>query len=352
MYTLKVNTLMPLFTISIPTIGRKSLKQTIDSVRYQTLNDWEIIVSDNLNSQKTKSLCDSYSDSRIRYIGQSTNLGPVGNPNFCLSTCKGKYLIIMHDDDYFLPEFLEEIDQLLDAHPSASWAIANVRLKRQGIGFDDDGHSQLLNDRFNDEFQPSGRHFFQKILAQQIKIAMPAVVYRNEICDQIRFDDNLIALCDLQMWLDLSLRYNAVYYARPDFVYCIGNQNGSIDRAHEGTFFLDALKLINWLESEHTKVLTKREVFIVKCKLLFSHSIIVLWMLYRHPISNKSQLVSSLQQANSVVASILLQIIKFPVLIRFIGLIGDSVRFLIKIIRMLYKHGSALKANFNFTAKG
>lgn len=319
---------MALFTISIPTIGRKSLKQTIDSVRNQTLNDWEIIVSDNLDSKDTKTICDSYGDARIRYIGQPTNLGPVGNPNFCLSTCKGKYLIIMHDDDYFLPEFLEEVDRLLDSNPTASWAIANVKLKQQGLGFDDDRQDRLLNGAFNDEFQPSGPQFFRKVLSEQIKIAMPAVVYKNEICSQIRFDEHLISMCDLKMWLDLSLRYDAVYYSRPNFVYCIGAQNGSIDRAHEGTFFVDALKLINWLESEHSKVLSKRERFVVKCKLLFSHSLIVILMLHRHPISNKSQLVTSLRQANSAVASILVQIIKFPVLIRCIGAVADARLFL------------------------
>jgi glycosyltransferase involved in cell wall biosynthesis len=82
-----------------------------------TTVDCEIIVSDNASTDHTEEVMRAYTDPRIRYYRQATNIGSIPNHNFLLSQARGEYLNLFGDDDRALPGCFERKAALLDADP-------------------------------------------------------------------------------------------------------------------------------------------------------------------------------------------------------------------------------------------
>lgn len=96
-------------TIGIPTYNRADgfLKQAIQSAIEQTYENVEVVISDNCSTDNTEALVKGFTDKRIRYFRQPHNIGPYNNFNFCLEQARGKYFLMLHDDDLIDSDFVE-----------------------------------------------------------------------------------------------------------------------------------------------------------------------------------------------------------------------------------------------------
>jgi len=99
----------PLVTIGIPTYNRANgfLKKALKSAVKQTYKNLEIIVSDNCSTDHTESLVNDFCDARIKYVKHPRNIGANNNFNFCVDNAKGKYFLLLHDDDLIDPDLIE-----------------------------------------------------------------------------------------------------------------------------------------------------------------------------------------------------------------------------------------------------
>jgi len=90
--------------------GEKFLKKRLDSILSQTLETFELIISDNASTDSTSQICKEYAkkDKRIIYERQKKNMGIIWNYNYVLEKAKCKYFVWAAVDDIWLPEFLEE----------------------------------------------------------------------------------------------------------------------------------------------------------------------------------------------------------------------------------------------------
>jgi glycosyltransferase involved in cell wall biosynthesis len=119
----------PLITIGMPTYKRTEyLRAALEGCFAQTFSDFEIIVHDDTPDDSIRLLAESYNDPRVRYIQNKPMLGLVGKLNDFLVQAQGDWLIILCDDDNFEPEFLRELVDLANAHPSATLVRARNRL--------------------------------------------------------------------------------------------------------------------------------------------------------------------------------------------------------------------------------
>lgn len=120
-----------LFTFGIPTYRRsKTLHETIESILGQQTNiEFNILIVDNnpeRNDETENLIYNKYSNIKnLTYIKNSKNLGLTGNWNRLFQLCQTKYMIMVHDDDYLLPIFMERISYFIDKLPSAS--VINCR---------------------------------------------------------------------------------------------------------------------------------------------------------------------------------------------------------------------------------
>ena len=99
----------PLVTVAIPTYNRAGqyLQDALKSAVSQAYPNLEIIVADNCSNDNTEELVYSFSDDRIKYIKQSTNIGGINNWNYCVKKAKGDYFLLLHDDDMIDEDFIE-----------------------------------------------------------------------------------------------------------------------------------------------------------------------------------------------------------------------------------------------------
>ena len=98
----------PLFSIVIPTYNRQDLLYyAIQSVLWQTFGDYEIIISDNFSTDGTASVVSQFKDSRVKYIRTPEHFVLSDNFEFARKHANGTLVIMMSDDDIFLPAMLE-----------------------------------------------------------------------------------------------------------------------------------------------------------------------------------------------------------------------------------------------------
>jgi glycosyltransferase involved in cell wall biosynthesis len=111
----------PRVSIGLPVYnGEKYLSQALDSILRQTYTDFELVISDNASSDKTKEICVAYSakDKRIRYHRNAENLGVSKNYRLVFEMTKGEYFRWSAYDDVLAPELLERCVEVLDRHPN------------------------------------------------------------------------------------------------------------------------------------------------------------------------------------------------------------------------------------------
>lgn len=110
----------PCVTVGMPVYnGEHYLRQSLDSLLSQTVDDFEIVISDNASTDRTKEICSEYAeqDQRIRYFRNSTNLGAARNYNRLIALAAGPYFRWAPADDVFAPTSLERCIEVLNAHP-------------------------------------------------------------------------------------------------------------------------------------------------------------------------------------------------------------------------------------------
>ncbi len=86
------------------------LRQCLDSVLGQTLQDIEIICVDDGSTDQSAVILREYAerDARVQVITQA-NAGPGVARNTGMAAAKGEYLIFLDSDDWFEPDFLEKM---------------------------------------------------------------------------------------------------------------------------------------------------------------------------------------------------------------------------------------------------
>jgi hypothetical protein len=122
---------MALVSVGVPVYnGEKYLAETLDSLLAQSLTDFDIVISDNASTDRTREICLSYQskDRRIRYFPNDRNIGAAPNFNrvFELSCAP-----LFHGgacDDLYEPLFLERCIEALERDPGVVLSHARTKL--------------------------------------------------------------------------------------------------------------------------------------------------------------------------------------------------------------------------------
>ncbi len=97
----------PFFSIIIPTYNRAhTIRKAIDSIINQSYGDWELIIVDDGSTDNTKSVVDSYTDPRIKYVWQENQERSAAR-NHGIKLANGEWICFQDSDDEYLPDHLE-----------------------------------------------------------------------------------------------------------------------------------------------------------------------------------------------------------------------------------------------------
>ncbi|WP_019022754.1 glycosyltransferase family 2 protein [Thioalkalivibrio sp. ALE23] len=110
----------PAFTVFIPAYNRAhTLRRALDSVREQTLQDYEILVVDDGSEDDTETVVSEWaedSDIPVRYYRQP-NGGKHRAHNRAVGLACGELLMVLDSDDILLPECLARVHEAWSAIP-------------------------------------------------------------------------------------------------------------------------------------------------------------------------------------------------------------------------------------------
>lgn len=113
-----------LFSIGIPVVKTEFLKSAIKCCLNQSYKSIELIILNNGKTdeirERIRQIAINYTDSRIKYYENESQLPIVTNWNKTLSYANGDYFSILCDDDYWEPEYIEEMVALSYQYPDTN----------------------------------------------------------------------------------------------------------------------------------------------------------------------------------------------------------------------------------------
>ncbi|WP_312928589.1 glycosyltransferase [Stutzerimonas nitrititolerans] len=168
----------PLLSVVIPTYNHGCfLRQSVQSVLDQGVDDIEILVLDNASTDETPEVMASLVlDQRVRYMRNRYNYGPGFNWGNGLQVASGRYVTFLSADDYFNPGHLARLLSVLQTHP-------NISVGYTGITWvDSDG--QPLNQPRHPGYYSSdyvgGRNEVADLLIHDNYMAPSAVIFNRQ----------------------------------------------------------------------------------------------------------------------------------------------------------------------------
>jgi glycosyltransferase involved in cell wall biosynthesis len=103
----------PWVSFCIATYNRpERLRNVIESISSQAVPQYEVIVSDNDPGQSSRKTVEAFGDSRLRYFSNSVNVGMVRNFNIALGHARGRFVVMITDDDPIYPNMLSTLSAL------------------------------------------------------------------------------------------------------------------------------------------------------------------------------------------------------------------------------------------------
>ena len=169
---------LPLVSIVIPFYNTVEwLGEAIESVLKQTYADFELILADNCSSDGSAEVARRFAqqDARIRYLRFEELLPQVPNYNRALTHMApgAKYCKVVQADDRIMPECLERMVALAEAHPAvglvSSYYLQGEALMARGL----DAGREVFDGREIGALQLMGQGFY---------VGSPsAVMYRADI---------------------------------------------------------------------------------------------------------------------------------------------------------------------------
>jgi glycosyltransferase involved in cell wall biosynthesis len=193
----------PLIDVVLTTYGPVPyIEQALDSVLAQTYPNWRLTVVD--NSPETggaRGALDGYpEDPRVRYLATG-GLNQAENWTAAFRSADAPYIAMIHDDDFWEPEFLARRAAALEAHPECAIAFSAYR------EIDGDGREIALRAPRVPEGVLRPEAF---VPVEFVRNAIPtcAVLYRRSAFEAVggSFDADS-GYIDYDLWMRLAVRY-------------------------------------------------------------------------------------------------------------------------------------------------
>ena len=206
----------PLVSVIIPTYNRAGhILHALNSVFAQTYKNYEIIVVDDGSNDETETVLKSYRN-RLKYVYQ-TNAGPAAARNHGVKLAHGDWIAFLDSDDMWLPEKLEkQLGECLRLN--ADFGFHDLTFKNYITG----NHIESWNIHISESSGlPSLEtglipNLYNRLLFKRAEhlLLLPTFIAKREVFFSVRgFKEELRTSEDIEFFLNLAPRYNAVYVA-------------------------------------------------------------------------------------------------------------------------------------------
>ncbi len=203
--------------ISVGVIAYNSSEFILDlleSIKAQTYQNIELIVSDDKSSDNTVSICEEWiAQNKDRFVRTEVivpeqNTGTAGNYNRALFAAKGEWIKFIDGDDLLFPNCLDDNIDFVTNHPEAKVVFSDILY-------------------FEDAKNPSSRHFvseeeklfFEKDAHEQFMVVLkknhipPSSSFmKTKMLKENPYQEEYGIVEDAPKWIDLTKKGYKFYY--------------------------------------------------------------------------------------------------------------------------------------------
>ncbi|MBR4497954.1 MAG: glycosyltransferase family 2 protein [Bacteroidales bacterium] len=248
-----MNTISEDILVSVAVITYNSSKyvlETLESIKAQTYQNVELIISDDCSTDNTMQLCKKWCEqnkerfTRIQYVEVEQNTGVSANCNRAEDACEGGWVKLIAGDDMLLPNCITDFMEYVQLHKDVVYVFGWVKCF---------GDRELVRYFENEVFDKS---FFSLSLEQQYYrlinngncLPAAACLYNKNKKKNLglSFDERIPLLEDLPMWLNVlkagvKLRFldkEVVLYRVTSGSLCVGEMSSNFLRSNLLYYFL------------------------------------------------------------------------------------------------------------------
>jgi glycosyltransferase involved in cell wall biosynthesis len=247
----------PLWSVMIPSYNcAKYITKTLESVLMQDpgKEKMQIEVVDDCSTDEVEKIVNETGKGRVSFYRQPYNRGSLRNFETCLNRSCGKYIHLLHGDDFIDPGFYTEVEKLFDAYPDAGAACT---------GFWHVGeNNELLYPDQSLADKPVILDNWLTILAQGQKLQPPGVVVKRSVYEHLGGFFGIHYGEDWVMWMRIAKYYPVAYTPLRLAKYRIHDDHNITTRSFKsGQHIKDIEQAINiiqdYLPAEQKKKLKK-----------------------------------------------------------------------------------------------
>jgi glycosyltransferase involved in cell wall biosynthesis len=153
--------------------GESFLEEAMDSLRQQTLRNWELVAVLDGSTDNSEAILRRYADHRVRVFSLPRPGGFAAALNFGLANCRAEYVARFDQDDVCLPHRLEAQLEVLAGRPDLVVLGGEAQLC--------DETSRIVGKRS----VPSGPRRVQLRLLLRNQMIHPAVMFRRSVIAEL-----------------------------------------------------------------------------------------------------------------------------------------------------------------------
>lgn len=227
----------PLISILMPYYQLDDLLvESVDSVKRQTYENWELIIVDDCSQDKPASeVLATEADKRIRIVRHDSNQGPSAARNTAVSNSNGEYLLPLDADDLIAPSYLEKV---LNALRETGASAAYTQVKYFGNFDCTYTPSILLSEIFSGHFPCN------------------TLLMKREVYDSVGGYKNLPKIEDTEFWIS-AIEAGVKFAFVDEALYLYRTHNRGLLHIQSSTVqrdFLQVLLMHHDSVSEHLQV--------------------------------------------------------------------------------------------------
>ena len=205
-----VSVIVPLFN------GERYVAQAIESVLTQDSVSVELIVVDDASTDGSAGIVQGFGK-RVRYLRVPKQPTMLATTNIGLRAATGRYLCVVHQDDYLLPGKLARQVDVMEHNPDVGFSYS----AQWFVGPEGQPLGRLRSPVRRHDYVVDGRVELAH-LAVQNYLNFCNVLMRRSCVDGVgAFEEPNWVIADWQMWVRLALRHQVAYVDEPLVCYRI-----------------------------------------------------------------------------------------------------------------------------------
>ncbi len=231
---------MPLVSVCIPTYNSAAfIAETIECVLQQTVQDFEILITDNCSTDATVEICNKYKekDPRVFLYSNQENIGAFPNFNRGGLFGRGQYLKFLMSDDLLAPTYLERTIAIFEQHPN----VKIVGCSQQNV--DENGKTVRSVSTYPESCLVPGRQITKDLLMKMSNnIGAPSNVLMRRSDYGEGFNGSFFFFADFELWLRILRNGDYYYLNEPLSVLRLHKLSGTTDNFKTFLFISDILQ--------------------------------------------------------------------------------------------------------------